>query len=185
MKTIREIISELKSVFNIEFAESESKAFNKFRDWVRRGIIEGPVYKVKDYETGGRQGLYNDQTLIDLAVIYFLHNKYRIPLDELGKVRIHAQVYEEPNILKRIEYKLKDDFSSVGILKGNYLEDIFRLWIFYKLKAKNGIDFRKPIKANIEIKFNEEKAYYYLNEEFQESDHDDFIFYNQEWDEPL
>ena len=52
MLTVKEVLLTLKEKYGYELDPDFKKAENKIRDWVRRGIIDGPVKRLELRELG-------------------------------------------------------------------------------------------------------------------------------------
>jgi hypothetical protein len=80
----------LKTRFGIEFSDTNQKASNKLREWVKRGIVDGPLYRKGVEETGGRRGYYSKSLPLEIATIFYMHNAYNLPLEMIGTIRVAA-----------------------------------------------------------------------------------------------
>lgn len=144
--TAQEVLRELESRFNMKLAKTEQKANNKLRDWVRRGIIEGPITRIG---IGGSAG-YSKDLPIQLATILFLKNTYRLTLDEIGKARDMA----ENNVRKNLTQKTIDNI--INYFMGDIVQHI-KLWLYYYAKFKAGMDINTPVHIQFNLSGSEYK----------------------------
>lgn len=100
--TSEEVLFILKNRFNITFAETELKANNKLRDWVRRGIIEGPIARTG---LGGR-AVYSRN--LPFAI------KRILELNKRGMKLADVKYYNN-----RLIYKIKMEIEQEEILTAN------------------------------------------------------------------
>lgn len=185
--TAKEVLSELKSRFNMELAPTEQKALNKLRDWVRRGIIDGPIIRTGVDGTGGRQGLYSKELPTHLAITLYLkdnYTNYSIPLEDLSKARRLA--YSIKNNAKDNPYS-KENLSLAAKKYGNSpmlfmkittkyysIWDYSLAWLSFEAKAREGIDFNIPMKVNISIKVTNDS--YEYSDELEPNEKDEWEF---------
>lgn len=185
--TAKEVLNELKSRFNMELAPTEQTALNKLRDWVRRGIIDGPLIRAGVGGTGGRQGLYSKELPTHLAITLYLKDNYTnsaISLKDLSKARQLANSiknntkdnpYSKENLSLAVKKYGDSPMLDMKIIAQYYsIWNYSLIWLLYEAKARMGIDFKIPMKININIKITEDS--YEYSDGLEPNEEDDWEF---------
>ncbi len=156
MLTVKEVLQTLKEKYGYELDPDYKKAENKIRDWVRRGLIDGPVRRVGVEGTGGRQGLYSDDLPICLAILYNLKEKHKKSLETIKGIR------------EFVEKSLTEKVIPFNVTIGYFIENLalLRLYYFYYVKYIQEIndpfyltlDIIRDKNENLSISYQTEKA---------------------------
>jgi len=152
--TAREVLSELRERFGLELAETEQKSLNKLRDWARRGIIDGPLFRAGVEGTGGRKGLYSKDLPAQLAVILYLRNVWGLTFDTISKARKSAESLRNNTYQGRY---WEWNTPRPPLTPVNHARD---LWFLYFAKAKAGVEesVKKAKEEKFQLRYEEDRT---------------------------